>query len=426
MGMIIFRIVGPLVIFGLQFLLYRKTVRWLKSSQTEHHNLVRAVTALFILFNGAAAYMMINRPLMLDLPEWFLYSGVYPYFIWHGATFFIGLVVLLVSLIKLPFFALLSATKGIQFISQKRLQLQTKPAFQQFDATRRRFLRNGMYGLTAVSFGGSAYGMFVEPRDGEITSAEFFLPSLDPDLDGFTIGLISDIHSSVHMPKDKMNEYVTLLNSLQTDLIVVDGDFVNSAVEEVYPFAEAFSNLRAPHGVYGVMGNHDYYNNNPDLVAREVNDCGVTILLDDKVVIERNGVRFYLIGVDDISRGTSASVRMKKALGYAPEGIPKILLCHRPYFLQEAAELGIDLVLSGHTHGGQVVLGRFGETVLAPASLVSRYVWGKYEEGGSQMYVSRGVGTVGVPVRINCPPELTRIVLRAGKRSPVAQVTKPD
>jgi hypothetical protein len=102
---------------------------------------------------------------------------------------------------------------------------------------------------------------------------------------------------------------------------------------------------------------------------------------------------------------------MDTAVGYAPLDIPRVLLCHRPYFLQQAARRKIDLVLSGHTHGGQLVFGRWGETVIAPASLASRYVWGKYRIGNTHMYVSRGIGTVGIPIRINCPPEVTKITL---------------
>ena len=88
-------------------------------------------------------------------------------------------------------------------------------------------------------------------------------------------------------------------------------------------------------------------------------------------------------------------------------------MSHRPYYLKAAKEFGVDLMLSGHTHGGQVVLGRFGETTIAPASLASGFVWGLYQSGKTRLYVNRGIGTVGIPLRINCPPELTRIVLRS-------------
>jgi predicted MPP superfamily phosphohydrolase len=98
----------------------------------------------------------------------------------------------------------------------------------------------------------------------------------------------------------------------------------------------------------------------------------------------------------------------------APPGT-SILLCHRPYYFPQAAERSIDLVLSGHTHGGQVVFGQVGDAILTPAALASRYVWGEYRIGKASMYVSRGIGTVGVPIRINCPPEITLLTL---ERSP--------
>jgi predicted MPP superfamily phosphohydrolase len=410
-----FRVVGPLIILAMQFFLYRRTIRWLK--ETGKPGVFHFIGAgLFLVFNGAALYVMIDRPAMLDMPDWFLYSGVYPYFIWHGATFFIGLIVLLSFLIGLPFRATVSLTRSVPPLRRKLLRLQSVPGYQKFNESRRRFLRNGMYALTGTSFAGSAYGMLIERGTPEVTEANIVIDSLDPNLDGFTIGLISDVHSSVHMSREEMTKYVSLMNGLRTDLVVVDGDFVNSAVDEVYPFAEAFSNLSAPYGVFGVMGNHDYYNADPDRVAREVTDCGIQLIFDGKTIIEKDGQpAFYLLGVDDIGRGVSASDRIRTALGKAPLPIPRILLCHRPYFLEEASALGIDLVLSGHTHGGQIVLGRVGDTVLAPASLASKYIWGTYREGNTWMYVSRGIGTVGIPVRINCPPEVTRIVLRSSR-----------
>jgi hypothetical protein len=375
--------------------------------------MIIVITGLFLLFNGTALFVAIWRPRLLDIPDWFLYSSVYPFFLWHGATLFIGFILVAGWILRLPLKATLTLTRAIAPLRTKLEHVTNNPGFQSFDKSRRRFMRNGMYVVTGTSFAGSAYGMLVGRSTPEVTTAEFLLDGLDPALDNFTIGLISDIHSSVHMPKSEMVRYVSLLNSLQTDLIVVTGDFVDSAVEEVYPFAEAFSGLQAPCGIYGVMGNHDYYNANPETVARQVDDCGVRLLMNEKVVIEKGAAKFYLLGVDDTGKQEVARESMNAAVGIAPLRIPRILLCHRPYFLKQAALLGIDLVLSGHTHGGQVVLGRMGNTVFAPASIASKYLWGKYSEEKSQMYVSRGIGTVGLPMRINCPPEVTRIVLKA-------------
>jgi uncharacterized protein len=200
---------------------------------------------------------------------------------------------------------------------------------------------------------------------------------------------------------------------LNADLIVVPGDFVTSNFGEVFPFAEAFNILRAPYGVYGVLGNHDFYSG-ADAVAKEVDNCGIRLLRNDKLVIEKDGGKFYLIGVDDVGVNNRAPIKLDEAIGSAPLDIPRILLCHRPYYLNAARDKNIDLVLSGHTHGGQVVLGRFGDMVIAPSRLASKYVWGKYREGNTHMYVSRGIGTVGLPIRINCPPEITKITLRKG------------
>jgi predicted MPP superfamily phosphohydrolase len=367
---------------------------------------------MFLLFNLALAYVVFTRPQLAGAPGWFIYAGAYPFYIWFSATFLIGLGLLIAMLVKAPFTIPLWIAKHIPASRRKIDAINARPSFQQFDASRRVFLRRGMYGLTAASFAGSAYGMLVETNDVEINDAEFHIPRLPPELDGFTIALASDIHSSVYMTKEDMVGYAQRINGMKTDMIAVVGDFVNGPIHEVYPFAEAFSTLHAPHGVYGVMGNHDFYNPDPDLVAKEVDDCGITLLRNDTITIEKNGATFYLIGVDDIGRANSATVKLDAALGSAPLKIPRILLCHRPYYLQEASEKNIDLMLSGHTHGGQVVLGQFGNLVIAPASLASRYIWGKYRIGNTQMYVSRGIGTVGLPIRLNCPPELTRITLR--------------
>jgi predicted MPP superfamily phosphohydrolase len=213
------------------------------------------------------------------------------------------------------------------------------------------------------------------------------------------------------MTRAEMDACVLALLSVDADVIVVPGDFVTSATEEVYPFAESFSALHAPSGVYGVMGNHDFFAADPDRVAREVNDCGIRLLHNERTLVTKGGGSIALVGIDDVGRPERASAYLRSALRGASPEVPSILLCHRPYFLPQAAEEGIDLVLSGHTHGGQIVFGRFGNVTLTPAQLFSPYVWGHYRHGAAQMFVSRGVGTVGLPMRINCPPEIVVITL---------------
>src|SRR5205823_5243254 len=123
---------------------------------------------------------------------------------------------------------------------------------------------------------------------------------------GFTIALLSDVHSSVFMTKETMLRYARAANSLGADMIAVVGDFVNSRVDEVYPFAEAFSELKARDGVYGVLGNHDYYSRDVETVARNVNECGIKLLINDRVTLERQHKKLYLLGADDVGSGARA------------------------------------------------------------------------------------------------------------------------
>ncbi len=249
------------------------------------------------------------------------------------------------------------------------------------------------------------------------------VPNLPEALKGTTIAMITDVHSSVFMTRQEMDRYVAALNSLKADMAVVVGDFVNSKLHEVYPFAESFSALKAPLGVYGVTGNHDYYTGAIETVAREIEQSGIRLLRNENLSIERNGAKLWLLGMDDadiydvkpyLETGKSVRGTIENLLGGIPEGAPKLFLCHKPYPFEEYSQLGIDLMLSGHTHGGQVVIAQLDNVNLSFASLASSYVSGLYKARSnrrSQLYVSRGVGTVGIPLRVNCPPEITQVIL---------------
>ena len=410
-GFIVFRIVIPIVIFAIQFVLFRRTERWFKTNAPQARRWRIATRVLFLLFNAAFLFTFFDRPTWRYPVPWYVTAGWFPFYLWHGTSFFLGVFLLVAWIIRAPFRFSVWVAGKIPTTRPSVERVRALPAVQRFDASRRTFLRRSMYGLAVTSVAGNAYGMLLEKNECDITAADFVLPDLPEQLDGFTIALASDIHSSVFMLKNEMDRYARLVNSLNADLIVVPGDFVTSNFNEVYPFAEAFHVLHAPYGVYGVLGNHDFYSG-ADAVAKEVDACGIRMLRDDKVVIEKKGGKFSLLGVDDVGVNNRARIKLEEALGPSPLEIPKILLCHRPYYLSEAAEKKIDLVLSGHTHGGQVVFGRFGNVVIAPSRIASPYVAGKYREGDTHMYVSRGIGTVGLPVRINCPPEITKITLR--------------
>ena len=408
---IVFRVVLVSIILLLQWLVYAAIRRWARAYHPDRRWVMPTVSGFFALFNGAFIAILIIRPHVLEFPFWFRVAGVYPFMIWYATTFFLGLLLLVAWIVKLPFKITFWLARRFAGMRSWWSHLTSNRRFIQFDARRRQFLRRSMEGTTAVVLGGSTYGLLIGRYDFEVDRQEFALPTLDPSLDGLTITLVSDIHSSVFMTRPEMDRYVSVINEMQSDIIVVPGDFVNGLTEEVYPFAESFSNLKARYGVFGVTGNHDYYVSDPERVIRQVEECGIKLLHDEKSVLQIGGAKLTFLGIDDVGNSRKAAERITHARTGGTEGAT-ILLCHRPYFLPQASELGVDLMLSGHTHGGQIVFANIGHLAITPAALASPYVAGTYRHGNTVMYVSRGIGTVGLPVRFNCPPEVTKIVLR--------------
>ncbi|HEY3875595.1 MAG TPA: metallophosphoesterase [Candidatus Kapabacteria bacterium] len=288
--------------------------------------------------------------------------------------------------------------------------------------TRRAFLHTSILGVSGIALTSCTRGI-IQRNDIEITHKTFSIPNLAQAFEGKTITFLSDIHSGPFMDLDQLKQIVRIVNDLKSDIIMIPGDFVTSDSREIEPFAEAMSDLKAPFGVYGCTGNHDYYAG-VDAVSRGVEAIGFRLLRNENACITIDGQSLYLIGVDD---NDSSSVKhyvegksaphIEAALRGIPSNAATILLCHKPYMFEEFAKTNVGLMLSGHTHGGQIVLGRLGRTVLTFSSLASSYCDGIYlpEESKSQtqMYVSRGIGVVGVPIRINCPPEITKITLRS-------------
>lgn len=405
---LIFRIMMTSILLAIQWYFYRRTILYARSHWASK-NPQQFIRALFILFNLPLPIVMLVRPRLTGFPEWFFTLGVYPFSIWHGALFLLFLVLSILYLVRFPFSLTVWLAKKFDLTKRKLDLLKQRTHFERWDSSRRLFLQRGFTILAGTTFAGTAYGVYSK-YDFEIDRIRIALKNLPPQFEGFTITLVADIHSSVFMTKEDMVRYVTVINEIGSDLIVIPGDFVNSMVEEVFPLAEAFSDLRAPYGVFGSLGNHDFFAD-VDRVAREIEECGITLLRNARVNIAKEGSVIQLLGVDDAGRAERAGTLFDRALAGVASNVPRILLCHRPYFLEQAVERNIDLTLAGHTHGGQIVFTKIGQTVIAPARLASPYVAGLYQKGESQMYVTRGLGTVGIPIRINCPPEITVITL---------------
>jgi predicted MPP superfamily phosphohydrolase len=286
--------------------------------------------------------------------------------------------------------------------------------------SRRTFLHSAVVGVSGLALAGCVDGI-VTRGDIEVTHTTINLPNLPEKWKGKTITHLSDIHSSPFMGLSDLKRIVEATNKLNSDVILMTGDFVTSHRNEIGPFVEAMSELHAPLGIYASTGNHDYYCG-VDLVCRGLEDIKVTTLRNACAKIELDGEPLYLVGVDDEDDPT---VKEYIQGGYAPhieaayKGLPEdgasILLCHKPYRFEEYAQTNVGLMLSGHTHGGQIVFGRVGRTVLSISSVASGFIEGHYRpeksQSKSQLYVSRGLGTVGLPLRLNCPPEIAQITL---------------
>jgi predicted MPP superfamily phosphohydrolase len=264
---------------------------------------------------------------------------------------------------------------------------------------RRRVLKSlcgvGVGALT----GAGSWGYLYERHQVVTTSREIALERLPPALEGLRIALLTDFHRSRTVPEGLVRRAVTLAKAAQPDLIVLGGDYVTWGDRQyVEPAAAALEGLAAPYGVHAVLGNHDDDRAMPAALTRK----GYDVLRDARTSVAVRGEQLELIGVRFWTRKAGDIGRLLRGA----TGFP-ILLAHDPRRLTEAAALGLPLVLSGHTHGGQVVLpgvGAFAARKFPTAA-------GLTTRDDTTLFVSRGVGTVYVPIRIHCPPEVAILTL---------------
>jgi predicted MPP superfamily phosphohydrolase len=276
---------------------------------------------------------------------------------------------------------------------------------------RRHFLERAATVAASAPFVAGAYGLLYGRLNLETTQQPIHLPRLPKAFDGFRIAQLSDIHIGPFMPADEIRKYVAIANALKADLTVLTGDFVTFDPNTQQAAVEALSGLRAPYGVYGCLGNHDAWASVEDSITELFRRAGIRILRGEHTPITSHGESINLIGVDFQSKrrfGPSPAVAhlLANIEPFVSKDHVNILLSHNPDTFDRAAELGIDLSLAGHTHGGQVAL-EFISPQWAPSRLVTPYVAGLFQKSGGQLYVNRGIGTIFVPVRLGAPPEIT-------------------
>jgi predicted MPP superfamily phosphohydrolase len=313
------------------------------------------------------------------------------------------------------------------------------------DPSRRYFFRTASALAGAAPFLSVMYGFAAERLDYRVCRVEIPTANLPPGLEGMKIVQLSDIHMSGYMSRSDVRRAVEMANELGADLAVVTGDFITGASDPLADCIEEIANLRAPLGVFGCNGNHEIYARAEDAAERLFAHGGMKLLRHESVQLPFRGAQFNLLGVDYQRERTPGGNRMQMLPNLAPlvrRDMPNILLSHNPNTFNRAAELGIELSLAGHTHGGQIQV-EILDHRLSAARFISDYIAGAYfrplsmpaitnralkdannsasnpqvacshaQPPLSALYVNRGLGTVGAPVRLGVPPEITLLTLR--------------
>jgi predicted MPP superfamily phosphohydrolase len=265
--------------------------------------------------------------------------------------------------------------------------------------TRRALVKSLIATGVGAATGTAAYGFLYGRHELSVTRATLPVRGLPRALNGLRIGLLTDIHRSALVPHEDVMRAAVMMTQEKPDLVVLGGDYVTWGDRNfVGPAAEALAPLSAPNGVFAILGNHDDDHDMPAALGRN----GVQVLKDARTRLTIRGETLDLAGIRFWTKRQMDIAPLLR--GSAPA---TILLAHDPRRIVEAAALGVPLILSGHTHGGQVVLPVVG----AWAAQKFPVAEGILRRGSTTMFVSRGVGTIYVPVRVNCPPEVAVLTL---------------
>jgi hypothetical protein len=345
--------------------------------------------ALATIAFGAALLVLqpiAERRLPVRLARWI----AWPASIWMGFAFLLLMFTLASDLAQ----ALMGAVAAADRVDLVAARLQTGA-------------------VVALALVAGARGVRTALRPPALERVTLRLPRWPAALDGFRIVQISDVHIGPILDRRFAAEVVERCNALRPDLVVITGDLVDGDVARIGDEVEPFAGLRATHGVYFVTGNHDYYSGVDAWVAR-IERLGIRVLRNQHATIARGEAAFDLAGVEDhhahlVSR-TQREDQPGALAGRDPQR-PVVLLAHDPLSFRAAAALGVDLQLSGHTHGGQIWPFRYFVRLSTP------FVVGHHRRGASQLYVSRGTGFWGPAMRLFDPGEITELTIRAADGS---------
>jgi len=331
-----------------------------------------------------------------------------------GSNSFIMYVYAMVSiwylpkLLIIPFLSISSLKDFVlRFVFKKR-ELSSK------QESRREFIKGAGWTLASVPFVAALNGAINTVYDFEVIETDIPIKNLPVELEGVKIVQISDFHAGSYYSDKPVRIMREIIEGLSPDIMVITGDFVNFHHYEFNHVYKEFSKFEAKYGVYACLGNHDHYvkGKEHEELKNVIGNAGIDIIINDNRLLEINGSKLNLAGVDNWGRGQTYG-DFKGTEAKTDGNYPTVLLCHDPSNWRPRVrdEINIDLMLSGHTHGGQIGFEYEGIN-LHPVQMVYEEFAGLYSYGDKHLYVNRGCGVVGPPIRIGVRPEISVLRLR--------------
>jgi uncharacterized protein len=378
-----------------QLYLFVRGDRALRQSQwsPQRTMLLRLVLIGFLVSTLAiyCAFLSQWAPLQHPSPL-ILYGLIYPTAVWSFGSLFSSLLL---------FVANLSGYCVRWFRS--RVVTQAGAAAPLLDPSRRIFMQTSLGALAAAPVLISGYGASYASSGWEVEEVHLSLSPSHPFDRPLKVVQVSDIHSGLFMTPVQMRHCVQAIQQLEPDLFVMTGDFISNSAADLPPCIKEMALVKSRYGSFAVLGNHEHWYGEAEKIIAAFEGAGISMLHNAHRVVETDRGSIAIAGIDDLHAG-------RPDLGRALEGLnpacPTMLLSHRPEIFPQAAARNIGLTVSGHYHGGQVKVSALGLSV-SLAHLLSSYPEGLYRLGKSHLYVNRGLGTTGTPVRVNASPEIT-------------------
>jgi uncharacterized protein len=349
----------------------------------------RRAHAAIVLFNAALVFGYLctfaDPPRLLHLP------GL-PAEMLGGSTF----VYLIIATLVLP----------IRWAVGRISKHFDRPA----DPSRRRALNTAGNLALAAPFAVVGYGTFIERTNFHVREVDIPIANLAPGLEGLRILQLSDIHMGAFLNERELAKVVDAGMEHRAHLAVITGDLISMSGDPLDACIRQLARIKTDAGIFGCMGNHERYAQAEDYCEEAAARAGIRFLRKEAKILRFGGGTLNLAGVDHQSRHGGREYLTAVGNLKQPEAL-NLLLSHNPDVLPVAAGQGWDLMLSGHTHGGQINV-EFLDQSITPARFITPYIYGAYREQNTTAYVTRGIGSIGIPARVGAPPEITIIRLR--------------